>query len=633
MKSFTKLLAVLTVLALCAGCGAAGQANDTAAADTAEAVIGAEEPAEAAQAEDSVEENTKAAEDAAESEYFTNRDYETEYSDYVTVTLSDGASAADGAGVTVDGDTVTFTEKGTYLITGALSNGQLVVDAADDVKVQLVLDNASVTCEGSAALYIVSADKVFLTTAEGSENALISAGEYAQDDENNVDGAIFSESTLTMNGLGALAVESEAGHGVVVKGTLKITSGAYDITAAKNGAEAKTVRIAGGDISIESGNDGIQADSNNEEKGYVYIAGGTFNIVCEHDAIQASTDILIEDGDFTVLAGGGYENAPEKTNFWDSPSREMFSGENEWEESETDTDESDSAKGLKADGDITVTGGTFALDTADDTIHSGNAVMITGGAFTLNSGDDGVHADVSLLIAGGVVDIENSYEGLEAQDILITDGEVSIIASDDGMNANGGMGMPFRGSGEASEESEDTDGPVLRITGGTVYVDAGGDGLDSNGDLYIDGGTVYISGPSTDWDSPIDYGDSNNEFIISGGTVMAAGYSGMAESPDSTDDAQPAIFYVTDDYAADGETVTLTDAAGNTILEYSFAHSFNCVILSSPELTVGETYTLTIGGEAYEIELTDTIFSNHSHGGPGGMGGFGGGRGGSGEPS
>jgi uncharacterized membrane protein YgcG len=170
---------------------------------------------------------------------------------------------------------------------------------------------------------------------------------------------------------------------------------------------------------------------------------------------------------------------------------------------------------------------------------------------------------------------------------------------------------------------------VLRITGGTVVVDAGGDGLDSNGDIYFEGGTIYVSGPSSDWDAPIDYGEGSSQWVVTGGIIMAAGYSGMAESPDVEDNSQCSIYYQLDDYAEDGETAVLTDANGNVLVQYSFVHGYNVVIVSSPDLEVGQTYTLTVGDQSYEIELTSTSYSNRSFGfggGPGG-GGFGGGSG------
>ena len=212
---------------------------------------------------------------------------------------------------------------------------------------------------------------------------------------------------------------------------------------------------------------------------------------------------------------------------------------------------------------------------------------------------------------------------------------------DDGMNVNGGSGFGF-GSGEPSEGAEETEEAddsaaetaaeaeeeeeeeeeetgFLRITGGTVFVNSGGDGLDSNGSLYIEGGTVFVSGPSANFDSALDRGDgSGAEFVITGGTLMAGGSSGMAEPPEVTEDSQPSILYAFSDFVDAGSLCTLTDSAGNVVLSYNFGNSYNCVVLSSPDLVIGETYTLAIGDQEAVIELTETSFSNRG----GGFGGF-----------
>jgi hypothetical protein len=207
-------IALALAAVLCISCAACGSTASTASSSSAAAA--------SAQTLSAV----------SADEMFTDRDYEVGYSDYVTVTLADNATTADAAGVTVSGNTVTITAEGTYLLTGTLAAGQIIVNAPDTAKVQLVLDNASVTCDGSAALYVKSADKVFVTLAEGSENTLASTGTFAADGDTNVDGAVFAKSDLTLNGSGTLTVTSESGHGIVSKDDLKVTGGTYVITAA-----------------------------------------------------------------------------------------------------------------------------------------------------------------------------------------------------------------------------------------------------------------------------------------------------------------------------------------------------------------------------------------------------------------
>lgn len=523
-----------------------------------------------------------------------------------TIAYTAAGASLSGTGLELDEESgaVTITEGGTYIVTGKSDNARIVVKGDERVPVTLILAGAALANAEKEVIFFKRASACTLKLADGTENTLVcgaptdaAEAEDETDDETDDDtpkGAVRAKVPLTIMGGGSLEIMSYVNHGLFAGDSLVIYSGALSVTAANDAIHGKT------DITIH---------------------GGSFDLTAEHDGIQAGETLMIEDGSFSITTGVGAEAADMKTG--DSIMMEMGGGGRPGGMQGFGSDEAEdtgSHKGLKADSRIEISGGTFDIDAEDDAVHCDGDIVISGGTLAILSGDDGVHGDDSLLITGGVIDVGLSFEGLEAPDILITDGWISVVAVDDGMNANGGGGMPFGGSGEASS----TQNPVLRITGGTVYVDAGGDGLDSNGDLYIDGGEVYISGPSTNWDSPIDYGEGSSEFIITGGTVMAAGYSGMAESPDSTSDAQPSIFYVSEEYAPDGETVRLSDAAGNTLMEYAFAHSFNCVILSSPALTVGETYYLTIGGSTAEIVMTDTLYSNQQRGGfGGGMPGFG----------
>lgn len=604
MKHMTKILAAVTALALVSGCAAAGQTTAGAAEKENSAAVMAAPLSAVTQTETAA----AAAETAAvrpDSEYFTDRDFDITYSDYVTVSLSDGASAADGAGVTAAGDTVTITEAGTYLLAGTLTDGQIVVDAADDAKVQLVLDGVSVTGAGSAALYIRNADKVFLTTAAGSSNVLVSVGEYVQTDDNNVDGAVFSKCDLTMNGGGALTVSSESGHGVVCKDDLKITSGAYEITAAKDGLSANdSIRIAGGDIDISAGSDGIQADSDDTEKGYILILGGTFAIICENDALEASSSVTVEDGDFTVTAGGGKANAPVQESYWNSPMRGMFANENAWEDAEADASGSDSHKGVKADGTIDISGGTFRLDTADDAIHSNGSVEISGGVFVITSGDDGVHADYAVTISGGTLDV-TAHEGVEGMYVTVSGGELELVTDDDGFNASGSS-------------------PVLTISGGVIRVNSEGDSLDANGNLVVTGGEIYITGPSNSGNGMLDYDRGGS---ISGGVVIGTGVSGMQENFDSGS-AQGSILYTLGSVMPAGTEVELWDADGSVIARTTAEESFQIVLVSAPEIEAGGAYTLVVGGQSYEITMNSLLYG--AGGGFGAMGGFGSGRGGKG---
>ena len=289
MKHLKKISAALLAAALCLGCAACGQTGTATTADSAaQSAVSLSAP--------SVD------------EIFTDRDSESGYSDYCTVTLADGASTADADGVTIDRDTITITAAGTYLLTGTLSDGQLIVDAGEDEKVQLVLSDASITCSGSAALYCRNADKVFVTTANGTGNELISTGEFAAIDDSNIDGAIYAKCDLTLNGAGTLTL-STGDDGIHANDALSISGGIVAITQCYEGIESAVVDISGGDIDITASDDGINAaDGTSTEmmqtndNCVLTISGGTITINAEGDGVDSNGDLTVTGG--TLLIDG-----------------------------------------------------------------------------------------------------------------------------------------------------------------------------------------------------------------------------------------------------------------------------------------------------------------------------------------
>lgn len=618
------------------------------------------------------------------------------------------------SGVSISGNIITITKEGTYVLSGALSEGQIVVNA-DSAKVQLVLDNADITCASSAAIYVKNADKTFITLAEGSENILMNTAEYEAIDDNNIDAVIFSKDDLTLNGKGTLTINSEYGHGIVSKDDLKLVGGTSNITAKNHALSGKdSVRIAAGTYNLTSGKDGIHSENaDEEEKGFVYIASGDFTIESTGDGIDASYVVQIDDGDFDITAGDGAENATKTNNEMpgggtggnmgggapggDKPSGEAPSGEapsggpssdsdsgkqtgqtppdkpdgDSFDGSRPDEKASDNAgsqtsqtppdklgkdtsdadststKGIKSDGALYVNGGTYTINSADDSFHSNSDVTINDGTYTISSGDDGIHADSALLVNGGTITVTESYEGLEGLNITINDGKIDITASDDGMNAAGGNdasgfggrgGDGFKGmqapdaaqkpddtsdntsdntqkpndtsdkaqtTGNITVASQDTDTASddemwMVINGGYVHVLAGGDGLDSNGDLTINGGEVYVDGPSDNGNSAIDYGEKSS-FYINGGTVVAVGSSGMAE--DVSSDSKQQVAFVKLDSQVDAGDVILKDADGNEIISYTVQKKYDCVIISTADLKAGQIYTLSASGNESEVSL------------------------------
>ena len=555
----------------------------------------------------SSETETNAEETSAQSEagtfssadMFTERDLAGTYeeSGAVYVTLSDDGITGETDGVVIKGQTVIITAEGTYIFSGTLSEGQIVVDA-DNAKAQIVFDNVDITCASSAAVYVKSAEKVFVTLAEGSQNTLRNTDEYVAIDDNNIDAVIFAKSDLTLNGTGSLTIISAEGHGIVSKDDLKITGGTYDITAAGHALSGKdSVRIADGTFILTAEKDGIHAENaDDEEKGYIYIADGDFTITSDGDGMDASNIVQIEDGTLDITAGGGSANSL-KTHESDVPGGpgggmpqngekpdgesmpqmgEKPDGENMPQD--TTTDESGtSTKGIKAGGGMYLNGGTYQIDSADDSIHSNANITIADGTYTLATGDDGVHADDALIVNGGTITVTESYEGLEGLTVTINDGTIDITASDDGIN---------------------TAGEKMELNGGYIHILAGGDGVDSNGDLTINGGEIYIDGPSDNGNSAIDYGDRSSAYV-NGGTLVAIGSSGMAEG--MSDSSKQKVLMVKLGEQMEAGNVVLTDSEGNVIVSYTALKTYDCVIISTAEVESGATYTLTTSGTTTEV--------------------------------
>jgi len=252
----------------------------------------------------------------------------------------------------------------------------------------------------------------------------------------------------------------------------------------------------------------------------------------------------------------------------------------------------DSAKGLKAGVDLTITGGTIQISSLDDAVHSNDSITISGGDLTLASGDDGIHADAALTINGGDLEITECYEGLESAVITINDGTIRLTASDDGINASSGSGG------------------YVYINGGYLFINAGGDGLDSNGPVEMTAGVVIVNGPTNNGNGALDYMGS---FNISGGYLVAVGSVGMAEAPSTTSTQYSAIFSLASAQAG-GTTVHIESASGEAILSFVPTKVYQSVVLSSPELENGETYVVYVGGSSSGT-VTDGLYSGGSYSG------------------
>ena len=562
-----------------------------------------------------------------DADMFTERDKKVEYdaSKAVTIQLNGSSATASSNSVQINGSTVIIKEEATYVISGSLK-GMLVVDAPDTAKVQLVLNGVDITSEASAALYILEADKVFVTLFGGTTNTLANGGSFTAIDDNNIDAVLFSKQDLTLNGTGSLTVTSPAGHGIVCKDDLVITGGTYVVNSASHGIDANdSVRVTDANITIDAGKDAIHCENSDDAaKGFVYISGGTIKAEAEGDGIAASAYMQIESGTIDLLVGGGSENGSKAHS--DHFGGFMGGGHGggrpggmvPGNSQTTETDEnSTSMKGLKSANSMLISGGSITINSADDAIHSDVSLTINGGTFTIASGDDAIHAEDTLTVTAGKIDISESYEGLEALHIDVRGGDIKLVASDDGLNAAGGtdqsgteggrdgmfgggpggMGGGRPGGGGFGGMSGNSNGSI-KISGGNLYINSSGDGLDANGTLEISGGCTVVVGPTQGDTATLDYDKSG---IITGGTFIGTGAAGMAQS--FSDSKQGVIALQVGNQSA-GTQIILKDKNGNTVLTHTPELNFTVVILSSPELVKGETYTITVGTQSGDFEAS-----------------------------
>ncbi|MBI5649450.1 MAG: carbohydrate-binding domain-containing protein [Chloroflexi bacterium] len=505
------------------------------------------------------------------------KDYTWDASQVIAIKLQGNSISAGGAGVTVQGNTATITAPGTYQLSGTLADGQIIVNATGKGTVRLILNGVDLHSSTSAPIYVMSADKTVIVLADNTRNTVTDAKTYTlapNTDEPNA--AIFSKGDLTIFGNGALTVDGNFNDGIASKDGLIIASGNITVRAVDDGIRGKDYLIVkNGTITVNAQGDGLKSDdADDAARGYISIANGAINITAKRDAIQAHTDILITNGKFNLVTGGG---------------------------SNARLDANTSAKGIKVIATAQIDGGTFTIDSADDAIHSNNHILINGGVFTLATGDDAVHGDATVKIVNGAINITKSYEGIESAVITINGGEIRVVSSDDGINGAGGDGggMPvpgFRGApgmppGQGSAAASKY---WLYINGGYIVVDSGGDGIDINGSVEMTNGTVIVNGPTVRMNSAVDY---DGAFKMTGGFLVAVGSSGMAQTPGESSTQSALLLNLTTVQPA-GALVQIRSADGKDVLTFKPTKEYQSIAFSSPALVQGATYDVYLGGSS-----------------------------------
>lgn len=462
---------------------------------------------------------------------YSDRDKDASYdvASATNIALSGQGATVSGEGAAVEGATVTISAAGTYAVTGELTAGSLVVNAGDQDKVQIVLSGASIRNEAGPALNIQQADKVFVTLADGTQNTLADGASYAlAEGEDEPNAALYSKADLTINGTGALSIEGNYCHGVNSKDDLVVTGGAIAVVAKEDGLRGKDcVKVADGSFAITAGGDGVKS-SNDEDptRGFVSIDGGTFTVEAGDEGFQAATYLRLAGGDAQIKA-------------------------------------------------------------ADHALRSDVEAAMTGGTYVVEAGGKGMNPETEFTMDGGTFTVAGCEEGIEAQEVIVNDGELNITASDDGINA--AVAERSDETAEAAVATNASEDCLIQINGGMVTVDAGGDGLDSNGYVEVNGGVVLASGSAGGGDSALDYEYGAK---ITGGAVILAGATGMAET--FTEGTQPFAMVAAE--GAAGTNLAVTDEAGTVLVSYTVPKAFQCAVVSAPGLTEGATGKVIVGG-------------------------------------
>ena len=492
--------------------------------------------------------------------------------DSTVITCEDAGTKISGEGAVEEDGVILISKAGTYVLRGTYK-GQVAVDAGKEDVVRLVMDGFHVSSEDTAPVYGIQSGKIVLILADGAENSVTDGDAYIFEtaDEDEPDAAIFSKDDLTINGQGNLTVNGNYSNGIRSKNDLKVVSGSLEIKAEKDGMKGKdSLCIKNGQINVVSGQDGLKSSNDSDaQKGYVVIEGGKMVIQAGDDGIHAETWLTIQAGEIDVQ------------------------------------ESNEGMEGLKVD----INGGNIKVKSTDDGINAaggGNGTVRDGGVAregNMVGGDGGVAPEGSMARGvGGVVpdgnmaggDDGGGQEGSEASGTSTTrtDENGAGRGSRDGGGDRGGRMKP-----QADEEA------YIRIAGGTIQIDAMADGIDSNGNLYVEGGATFISGPVSGGDGALDY---DGQAVINGGVLAAAGSSGMMEALSEESGQNMLMVYYNDQQEAE-TAVTLRDEAGKSIVEFTPAKEYGCILISTPQLEKGKAYQLTTGSNTQEIMVDGVV--------------------------
>lgn len=545
IKSATSIT-LLAALAL-TGCSATSASN--ASASSAISTSSSSTSGTTSKVADSFSTDVKSGAKLAEDTHYSAKDLTWDSSSEVTIDLSN-PTATDG--VTVSDGVITITKAGNYKLTGTYE-GQIKVEAADSDMVRLILNNATITNSTGAAINVVEADEVVIYTASGTTNTVSDGSSYSDTASGSPDAAIYSKSDLTLAGEGTLKVEGKYEEGIHTSDGLVIASGTLEVNAANTGIKGKDyVDILDGTITVTASQDGIKATNDTDgNRGWVRLSGGTVNISAGDD-------------------------------------------------------------GFKAERVLEISGGTLNITQANEGIEA-QYINILDGTVNVTSSDDGINASYSTTSTSTesttATSTNQSAQGGQNSAPQAPSGSAGQAPAGGGQAPSGTMGQPPAGGGAGGGMGGGTFEVVdatINITGGTVTVNANGDGIDSNGTATLSGGTLIVNGPFTGGNASL---DTNGDLLLNGTTVAAGNSGDMFEAP-STNSTSGYVKISNVSNLSAGTTVQVTDSSGNVVANYKVTNSSTALILvSSSKIIKGESYTVYTTTDSVDASST-TLASN-----------------------
>lgn len=534
----------ITLLAALAltGCSANSASNTSATSTTSTSASSTSDTT--SKMADSFSTDVKSGAKLAEDTHYSAKDVTWDSSSEVTIDLSNPI-ATDG--VTVSDGVITITKAGNYKLTGTYE-GKIKVEAADSDMIRLILNNATITNSTGAAINVVEADEVVIYTASGTTNTVSDGSSYSDTASGSPDAAIYSKSDLTLAGEGTLKVEGKYEEGIHTSDGLVIASGTLEVSAANTGIKGKDyVDILDGTVTVTASQDGIKATNDSDgNRGWVRLSGGIVNISAGDD-------------------------------------------------------------GFKAERVVEISGGTLNITQANEGIEA-QYINILDGTVNVTSSDDGINASYSTTTTTDsttATSTNQSAQNRQNSAPQVPSGSAGQ-ASAGGQAPSGTMGQPQAGGGMGGGGTFEVVDATINISGGTVTVNANGDGIDSNGTATLSGGTLIVNGPFTGGNASL---DTNGDLLLNGTTVTAANSGDMFEAP-STNSTSGYVKISNVSNLSSGTTVQVTDSSGNVVANYKMTNSSTALILvSRSKITKGESCTVYTTTDSVDASST-TLASN-----------------------